>query len=290
MNLLMFCPDGVSDVQKNSGNREMQVQEKWLIAVDLDGTLFHTDHQISSRTLNIMHRVKENGHSMVILTGRSSHSSMPRLRSIPEDIRLICSNGAYEYDRKQQSIVWSHCLSAAMATSIKHRILDALPAASFGWESSLGLSYDAKFISEAGGAHTLEQGGKKETLGQCDVLKLFVRAPGKKSGELNTMLSRLLYGDAEVSSSGVPFVEITAVGINKGNALSRVACDLGFKSDHTIAFGDNLNDISMLCWAGESVAMGNAINEVKALTSCHTLSNSEDGVAHFLESKFLESC
>ena len=286
----MYCPDSVSDVKKNSGNREMQMQEKWLIAVDLDGTLFDTDHQISSCTLNIMHRVKEKGHSMVILTGRSSHSSMPKLRSIPEGIRLICSNGAYEYDREQQSIVWSHCLSAAMAINIKHRILDVLPTASFGWESSLGLSYEAKFISAAGGAHTLEQGGKKDTLGQCDVLKLFVRAPGKTSGELNAMLSKLLYGDAEVSSSGVPFVEITAVGINKGNALARVASDLGFKADRTIAFGDNLNDISMLRWAGESVAMGNAIHEVKALASCHTLSNSEDGVARFLEGKLLERC
>lgn len=29
------------------------MQEKWLIAVDLDGTLFHTDHQVSSRTRTI---------------------------------------------------------------------------------------------------------------------------------------------------------------------------------------------------------------------------------------------
>ena len=260
------------------------MQEKWLIAVDLDGTLFHSDHQISSRTLNAMHAVKEYGHSMVIVTGRSSHSAIPKLRLIPDGIRMICSNGAYEYDRVRQSIVWAHYLSAAIAADIQHRILDVLPEASFGWESAHGLHYEPTFITEAGGAHTLEQGGKQDAPAQCDVLKMFVRTPEQTGGELAAKLSQLFEGEAEVSSSGAPFAEITATGINKGSALARVASDLGFESDHTIAFGDNLNDVPMLRWAGKSVAMGNAIHEVKALANCHTLSNSEDGVACFLES------
>lgn len=42
----------------------------------------------------------------------------------------------------------------------------------------------------------------------------------------------------------------------------------------------------MLRWADESVALGNAIDEVKTLAKYHTLGNSEDGVANFLENKF----
>ncbi len=262
--------------------------EKWLIAVDLDGTLFNTDRLISVRTLNTLHKVAELGHQTVVVTGRSSYSAIPRLLSIPAGIRLVCSNGAYEYDQKRQGVVWASMLPASNSLEIQRRIQRLLPTASFGWESTSGLNYEQKFIDEAGGSHTLEQGGLKEALGQSDVYKLFVRTPEKKGGALAKVLQELFAREFEVSSSGVPFAEITAAGTNKGAALARIALDLGFESDRTIAFGDNQNDVSMLQWAGEAVAMGNAIPELKSIADAETKSNAEDGVAQFLESKFLE--
>ncbi len=262
---------------------------KWLIAVDLDGTLFQTDHQVSSRTLKTMHSVVELGHSMVVVTGRSSHTAIPRLQSIPDGIRVICSNGAYEYDRTCRSIVRAHYLPSSLSSKIRQLILKELKTASFGWESAEGLCYEPKFITEAGGAHTLEQGGHKDTLGQCDLLKVYVRTPEQKGGELAATLHKILDGEVEVSSSGAPFAEITAAGVNKGSALAKVATELGFTSDHTMAFGDNLNDTSMLRWAGVSVAMGNAIPEVKAMANRCTLSNGEDGVADYLEKVILKN-
>lgn len=263
--------------------------EKWLIAVDLDGTLFHTDHQISARTMNTVHSVVELGHSMVILTGRSSYSSVWRLLSIPAATRLMCSNGAYEYDREKQDVVWANTLPASHSVEIRRRILDHLPAASFGWEVASGLSYENKFIDEAGGSDTLEQGGRHEPMGEFDVFKLFVRTPEQRSGVLARSIQEYFGSEIEVSSSGAPFVEITAAGTNKGAALAKVASELGFASDRTIAFGDNLNDVSMLQWAGESVAMGNAIPEIRSIANAHAHSNAEDGVAQYLDNKFIAS-
>jgi len=53
-----------------------------------------------------------------------------------------------------------------------------------------------------------------------------------------------------------------------------------------MAFGDNHNDISMLQWAGESVAMGNAEPEVISMAKSVALSNAEHGVAQYLEGRF----
>lgn len=108
------------------------MQEKWLIAVDLDGTLFHTDHQISPRTMSAMHIVVERGHDLVIITSRSSHSSVPRLLSIPDCIRMICSNGSYEYDREKKKILWANCFPDSTSSKIRKKILDKLQSASFG--------------------------------------------------------------------------------------------------------------------------------------------------------------
>ena len=50
-----------------------------------------------------------------------------------------------------------------------------------------------------------------------------------------------------------------------------------------IAFGDGQNDAGMLKYCGIGVAMGNAIDEVKAIADEVTLSNEEDGIAHTLK-------
>ena len=263
------------------------MQEKWLIAVDLDGTLFHTDHQISSRTLGTVHEVVDRGHHVVVITGRSSFSSVSRLRLMPDGIRLVCSNGAYEYDRQRQTITWANPLDFSMVVYLQSRIRNALPHVSFGWETSHGLGYEPQFLLEAGGAHTLEQGGPVDVPLQSEVMKLFVRTPERNGSKLAGMLSSLLENDIEVSSSGAPFAEITAAGANKGSALSKIAAELDISANRTMAFGDNLNDAPMLCWAGESVAMANAIPEVKAIASSQTLSNAEDGVACHLDDRFV---
>ncbi len=263
----------------------MQKVNKSLIAVDLDGTLFGADHQISPRTIDTLHAVAQRGHAIVVVTGRSMHSAIPRLGLLPADARIVCSNGAYECHRDSNTRLWSEPIPASMVRALRQAVLQCLPDASFGWESACGLSYEQKFISEAGGAHTLEQGGITEEFANNDALKLYIRSPQLARGDLQRKLMPVVAGIAEISTSGAPFVELTAPGVDKASGLARVAADLGYSASRTIAFGDNLNDISMLQWAFESVAMGNALDEVKAIASKCTLDNTENGVAALLEAK-----
>lgn len=261
------------------------MENKYLIAVDLDGTLFGADHQISPRTIDTLRAVERRGHAIVVVTGRSMYSAIPRLGSLPDDARIVCANGAYEYHRSSDTRAWADPVLASTSAHLQKLILQNLPDASFGWETASGLGYDQKFICEAGGAHTLEQGGIAEKFGQSDALKLYVRSPQFVRGDLQRRLTPVVDGRAELSTSGAPFVELTAPGVNKASGLSRVAAELGFSASHTIAFGDNLNDIPMLQWASESVAMGNALEEVKAIANTCTLDNTEDGVASLLETR-----
>ena len=54
-------------------------------------------------------------------------------------------------------------------------------------------------------------------------------------------------------------------------------------AEEVVAFGDNLNDLTMLEWAGRGVAMGNALDEVKAIADETTSTNIDFGVARILE-------
>lgn len=79
------------------------------------------------------------------------------------------------------------------------------------------------------------------------------------------------------------YYEFTAQGIDKGRALHIVLDPMGIDAKDTIAFGDGQNDLSIIKFAGHGVAMGNAVDELKAAAQEITLSHDEDGIAHVLE-------
>ncbi|MOA58287.1 Sugar phosphatase YidA [compost metagenome] len=50
-----------------------------------------------------------------------------------------------------------------------------------------------------------------------------------------------------------------------------------------MTLGDQANDTAMIEYAGVGVAMGNAIEELKAVAQFVTTTNTEDGVARAIE-------
>ena len=54
-------------------------------------------------------------------------------------------------------------------------------------------------------------------------------------------------------------------------------------------FGDDHNDIGMFEYCGNSIAMGNAIQELKNIAAYVTTSNDEDGIAEFIENEILKN-
>ena len=73
----------------------------------------------------------------------------------------------------------------------------------------------------------------------------------------------------------------------KSKALAELARIWGVSQSEIVAFGDDLNDIDMLTYAGVGVAMGNALEEVKVTADFICLSNNEDGVAKWIEENIL---
>ena len=79
------------------------------------------------------------------------------------------------------------------------------------------------------------------------------------------------------------YLEFMNKNANKGNAIAGLARDLGFTSENVMAIGDQANDLPMIKYAGTSIAMGNAIDQVKSLATKTTKTNDDDGVAFAIE-------
>lgn len=86
------------------------------------------------------------------------------------------------------------------------------------------------------------------------------------------------YGRGENTSG-----ELTKRGITKGYGVQKVAEMLGVDIADTYAFGDSMNDASMLKAAGHGIAMENGAQQLKDMADYVTRRIDEDGIAHALK-------
>jgi Cof subfamily protein (haloacid dehalogenase superfamily) len=86
-----------------------------------------------------------------------------------------------------------------------------------------------------------------------------------------------------IGPSGKVILTITAATASKGEALRAACAHLGIALRGVVAFGDAHNDLEMFRIVGASVAMGQAVDEVKAAATTVTARNDEDGVARAIE-------
>jgi hypothetical protein len=65
-----------------------------LIAIDIDGTLLDSNHQVSDANLTVLRRAHERGVEIALVTGRRHTFALPVAKSLGFDVTLISSDGA----------------------------------------------------------------------------------------------------------------------------------------------------------------------------------------------------
>lgn len=130
----------------------------------------------------------------------------------------------------------------------------------------------------AGGRYGGDAGRNKITAGK-DQSTISVYAPAPPRGVAE---DRAL-GGLHLTSSIPDNIEVNVQGADKGHALEALAQRLGVPQQEVMALGDNGNDVTMLQYAGVSVAMGDGSPEAKAAAKYVTVPHTEDGLARALE-------
>ena len=78
-------------------------------------------------------------------------------------------------------------------------------------------------------------------------------------------------------------IQIVSRESSKRVGIEKVRKALGLSADEIAVFGDDLNDLEMICAYPVSIAMGNAVEEVRSAAKYLTLPNDEGGIAHALK-------
>lgn len=279
----------------------MQDTDIKMIALDLDGTLLDSRKRLSERNRRALERAAAKGVLIVPTTGRFFGMMPEAVRELPFVRYAITINGAQVYDREEDRAIVRTEIPVDKAVSIMelldgHDVIYDCYRNNWGWMTA---SLQSKAENYATDEHYLKmvrefrrpvpelKAHLRETAADGGVQKvmLFSRNDDREARELAAIRRETAerFPDIKVTSSTWNDLELNAAGADKGNALRLFAEHLGLTLADCAAFGDGLNDLTMIKAAGLGVAMANAVPEVRAAAARITLSNDEDGVAAVLE-------
>lgn len=251
-----------------------------LIASDLDGTLLRPDGSVSSRTQVALQRVREAGIVVVLVSARPPRVLRQVARTADIGGLALCCNGAMLYDLDTDTIISSVTILPAQARWLVETLRSTLPDLLFAVEDGLRVTCEPGYYASF---------PHRDALCVADpcyadpAVKLMVRHPTCEPEEFHARVVSLVGTTYSVTYSGGPFLEIATASVTKAATLAQLCANLSIEAREVMAFGDMPNDLSMLRWAGHSVAVANAHPLVLEAVHEVTRSNAEDGVALVLE-------
>lgn len=264
-----------------------------LVALDLDGTLLSSDHRILADTRDALRAVRAQGLDVVLVTGRQHIMARPYYAELELDAPAVCCNGTYLYDFQRREVLLSNPLGKDNARALiehgrRHDIemvlyVDHMMVAEHFDARMQGLKDWAETVPAAlrPDLHLSARGFEAEIDAAEHVWKIVVSHDDPRAiAPYVEEVSGLLPVSCEWSWHNR--VDITRSGNSKGKLLAELVRQRGIDPSQVIAFGDHLNDLSMLEFAGMGVAMGNAEQAVRDRADHVTASNDENGIAQAL--------
>jgi Cof subfamily protein (haloacid dehalogenase superfamily) len=270
----------------------MNLENRWLIALDVDGTVLREDSSLGDDTLREVRRVAALGHEVMIATGRSVSMTLPVLERLGlTSAFVVCANGAIVLGRaegapKGYTMAYVETFDPAeVLTTIRGH----LEGASFAVEDADGVFRFTGTFPDGALAASRQKVPFEELL-HVQATRVVVISPGHAIEDFLAVVEQMGLRKVSYNVGWTAWLDIAPDGVNKATGLERVRAELGISRDHVLVMGDGRNDIDMLEWAvaggGVGVAMGQAPDEVQEAANERTASDLEDGVALALARHF----
>jgi len=255
----------------------------------MDGTLLNGESVITERTRNAILAAMGRGVLFVPSTGRPRMGMKKYLTDFDCDLPLILFNGAMAVTAKTGRGLFSQGLDFSCAETIfAQGVSGGYPVVAWAGER-LFISCENEEIDtyRAITGAEVQVVADMEPLRPIGVTKMLWIIPPEDGKRLRGEMLGILGNRVNCYTSQSYLLEFVDAKASKGLALEAIGAAYGIAREEMIAVGDGYNDVPMLEYAGLSVAMGNAPEDIKAICQDVTLSNDEDGVAAVIEKYIL---
>jgi len=294
-----------------------------MIALDLDGTLLHSDHQMSEKSVEYLRDLQKRGMLVTLATGRAPctmYEHVLRL-NLPYEhgMPVVTSNGALGLSVKPTSSSSTNPEDAtpdekekgfSKHVSTEQLFYEPVPhdvtmrsialanrlghVCQFYWENDIYANPSEKHHYELTGTYR-ELTGSNTIYVKDDFAELMSSSalPSKflvlcDNSDQDEMVEAFHaeFGDEAtiVRGSYGWFLEVLHKDVCKGHGLQKLCQHVDIPIEQCIAFGDGDNDLEFIEMAGWGVAMKNARDCVlKVADDVAAYTNDEDGVIRTLQ-------
>ncbi len=252
-----------------------------LLAFDLDNTIVTRSAELPKAIAESLAKVREEGHGVTVLTGRPPLTTMAYLEQLEITECYSTNHGSYVIG-KAGKVLRSNRLRPEDVTGL---------LAPFLHESHVEyacIAQDTVYVKNPND----ERWSWAQT--QNRHLRLYEEGLELHADKL---VFSTLTGNTEIKAHVAKnhaelltyawndgYLEVTSPNSDKGSALALIATELGYTASEVIAFGDGPNDVTMLSWAGRSIAVGPHVHaELLAVSDEHIASPEELGVKTWIE-------
>ena len=256
-----------------------------LVISDVDGTLLDNNKELTSGAPAAVQRLYQAGIRFTIASARPPRMVRELVAKLQVREPLACFNGALIVS-PDETVLQELQMSPADAQSVADFL------AQQGFDLWVWTDSDW-FVSNPDGPHVARhesQMGRKATplttrdMSHFRVLKLVgvsdnFDAVAKAEAELAKHGSPTISG----TRSSSYYLDVTDARANKGEVVLRLSQMLQIPTEQIATIGDMTTDTFMFRKSGVSIAMGNALDDVKAQAKFVTKSNEENGFAYAMD-------
>lgn len=263
-----------------------------LIALDLDDTLLTKELKITPITVKALRDAAAKGIYIVPCSGRAENGILQFVRTLElagtkEGRYVIAVNGSEIFDLHTRTTIYSRKVPFDVLEFVYDEALKrGLPCQVYNSTTTFA-NVDNEFthIDAMLCKLNMEIVPEFREFLKPGHTKMLVPGDEKVIAEFCAFLKRELAGRAVIFTSKPYFLEVMPPNCGKGEAIKWLANHLGIDNSKTMAFGDSMNDESMIRMTGYSVAMCNGLEYIQDIAKFVTRkSNEEDGIGDFINS------
>lgn len=259
-----------------------------LIAADMDGTLLDSRKQLPAGLFPLIHALRARGVRFAPASGRQYYTLYDQFGEIADELVYISENGSMVCDGAR---VLSFAAMPAEEVCRAVETVRGVPGANAIVSARDGGFYetsdDPDFLENI--AHySVRRTLVPDLLAFCrhePVCKVALFCKERAEERLLPAF-RSFAETSQIALSGADWVDLMRPGMNKGQAIGALCDSLHITPDECMAFGDYLNDLELLQAVGESYAMANGHETLKAVAKHICPSNDEDGVCRTIRRVF----
>ncbi|MBS4537790.1 HAD family phosphatase [Clostridium sp. D2Q-11] len=269
-----------------------------LIAIDMDGTLLDNEGKVSEENRKAIKMATDKGIQVVISTGRIFTSAIYFAKFVGVITPIIACNGAYVSEYHRENVLLHHPINKEDVQKIIE-VFEKNNLYYHFYDNEIFYTKDLDYNSlkyyewnekqkEENKIHIEIINNPIEFVHNNDIKIYKFVVMDKDIEKIMRVRKELsLNENIEIVSSWHSSLDIMYKGVSKGKALKELCNIYDIKREEVIAIGDNENDLSMLEFAGTSVAMENGIDLVKEYATFVTDTNDNDGVAKAIKKYIL---